>query len=107
MDRAFVQTTSDIADMVDDRRMPTPKRYTHHRKLFLEALADKGVVSYAAEQAKVNRTTVYDWKRNDPEFAAAMDVAMQTKQSTQLEVEARRRATEGIPQGVYHNGENW
>lgn len=41
---------------------------------FLESLLNcKGIVSYACAQSNVPRTTVYNWRNNDPDFRQQMD----------------------------------
>lgn len=39
--------------------------------VFLEHFRKNGVVAWAAAEAGVSRMTVYNYKKNDPEFAAA------------------------------------
>lgn len=72
----------------------------HAQKIFLEALAQTGVITHAAEVAGVHRTTAYDWKNADPEFAAAM-AAAELESVERMEYEARRRAVEGDEIAVY------
>jgi hypothetical protein len=45
------------------------------KTVFLEALRDKYTVRHAAALARVGRRTVYDWREQDAEFAAAWDEA--------------------------------
>ncbi len=70
---------------------------------FLDALRDGGVVRYAAQEAHVNRATVYALVQADPEFAKAFDDAREEAIQA-MEREARRRALEGIDEPVYQGG---
>jgi len=48
-----------------------PRRNTRQQKArFLEAVARLPYVTDAAAHAGVNRSTPYDWEKDDPEFAA-------------------------------------
>lgn len=74
------------------------------RARFLLDLSDHGMVGRAADSIKRRRITLYAWKIDDPEFAAAWEeahsVAMQT-----LEEEALRRGREGVEKPVYQGGQ--
>ena len=71
-------------------------RHADARKAaFLDAFALSGNVSAAARAADINRTTAYGWKDADEEFAAAWEVAEQESIDA-LELEARRRAEQGV-----------
>lgn len=71
---------------------------------FLRALAEYGIVKWAAEQADVSRVTIYRYYKNDPEFAARFDEAKRVG-ALGMEDEARRRAAQGIEEAVYYQGE--
>lgn len=62
---------------------------------FLRAFALTGNVSEAARQADIDRTTPYGWRDADQDFAAAWEVAEQ-ESIDRLELEARRRAHDGV-----------
>jgi len=64
------------------------------QKAFLAALENTGSVTRAAEAAKIGRWNVYDAKRNDPQFAALWEQALD-QGADALEDEARRRAFDG------------
>lgn len=64
------------------------------REAFLTVLADSCNVSEAARAAGVPRRTVYNWRADDTEFAAAWDEAVETA-SDALEQVARDRAMSG------------
>lgn len=85
---------------------------THHadttrqarRDAVLAALAETGVLSAACVVAGVNRATVFRWKKDDEEFAAAYADALE-QAADKIESEARRRAVEGFDEPVYYKGE--
>ncbi len=70
---------------------------------FFAALAECGNVSHACHVAKVNRTTVYAYRQNDPEFAQSWEDALD-EATDELEAEARRRALKGVEEPVYQGG---
>lgn len=72
-------------------RVPAAER---KRAKFLRELAAGKPVVKAAESAKLARQTLYDWRRNDPEFAAAWDKAWEDSADV-LEAELDRRAHAG------------
>lgn len=71
---------------------------------FLKELARRANVSAAAKKAKIDRTVAYDWYKNDPDFAAAWDQAIDVAVDS-LESEAWRRASTGTLEPVYWKGE--
>jgi hypothetical protein len=77
----------------------TPKK----RAAFLAELARTGNVTLAAQEAKVHRTHVYQWRESDPDFAVAWDAALD-QAADLLEEEARRRAYEGVPRLKFNRG---
>ena len=78
--------------------LDTPKkartRAADWRPAFLAALADCGVVRYAAEEAGVSRRTAYRAREADESFRDGWDDALQAGADA-LEAEARRRALSG------------
>lgn len=74
------------------------------KKRFLDAFGRCGVLKWAADRAGVSRRVVYDWRREDPDFALAFDEAALDSLEA-LEYEAFRRAREGVPKPVYWQGE--
>jgi hypothetical protein len=52
----------------------------------------------------MGRTTAYDWREEDPDFAEKWDRAMRIG-VTALEDEATRRAFEGVDEPVIHQGQ--
>jgi hypothetical protein len=74
------------------------------RKTFIATLAEFCNVSEAAREAGIGRTTAYEWREADPEFAAAWDAAEQVA-ADKLEREAWRRAVEGVDKPIYYQGD--
>lgn len=72
--------------------------------VFLDALADCGNVTQAAETAGAARVTFYRYRKDDPEFAAAWDAAAEVGAHA-LEDEARRRGFQGWEEPVFFEGE--
>lgn len=83
---------------------PINATYEQKRDLFLALLREKPNVTQAAAGACLDRTTVYQWRETDPEFAADWDRCLRIGVDTEIE-EARRRAFEGVLEPVYHKGE--
>jgi transposase len=73
------------------------------RATFIETLAETCNVSEAARRAGIARRTVYEWKDADPEFAADWLDAEETA-ADKLELEARRRAVEGVDKPITFQG---
>lgn len=73
------------------------------REVFLDALSRTGNITKSAADAEVDRRTVYHHRESDPEFAAAWDDAL-AQATDRLELEARRRAEEGVPEPVFYQG---
>ena len=73
------------------------------RTCFLTGLAETGNVSAAARIAAVSRSGAYALRLADEAFAAAWAEA-QAQAADALEMEARRRAVEGVEQPVLYAG---
>jgi|SRR5579859_2558218 len=73
------------------------------RAAFLARLAETGNVSEAARWAAVSRSGAYALRLGDEEFALAWAEA-QGQAVDALEMEARRRAVEGVEQPVLYAG---
>ena len=76
----------------------------HWTEAFLAALAECGILTDAAVVAGVDRATVWRRRQSDPEFAQAVDEAIDMA-ADKLEREARRRAIEGVEEPVYQGGQ--
>ena len=73
------------------------------RACFLTCLAETGNVSAAARNAAVSRSGAYGLRLTDETFATAWAEA-QAQAVDALEMEARRRAVEGVEQPVLYAG---
>lgn len=82
---------------------PKKKRRPAWMKGFLDALTKNGVVAYACKIVGVGRTTVYRFREEDPDFAAAWDAAIE-QALDDMEVEAWRRAVRGVRKPVFYQG---
>lgn len=71
---------------------------------FCAALAETANVGRACRAVGIGRTTAYDWRDDDPDFASMWDRAMKIG-VTALEDEATRRAFEGVDDPVVHQGQ--
>lgn len=85
--------------MVDDMKL-TPEKLT----AFCAALAETCNVGRACAAVGISRQTAYNWREDDPEFAAAWARAMGAG-LTVLEDEMHRRAIDGTSEPVFHQGE--
>lgn len=74
------------------------------KAIFLAQLADAGMVTESAQAAGVDRKTVYNWRKNDKEFAQAWDDALEAGTEI-LEREAARRAVDGVEEPVIYQGQ--
>lgn len=78
---------------------------THERGIaFCAAIAETANIGRACKAVGIGRTTAYDWRDADPDFAAMWDRAM-TIGVTALEDEAKRRAFEGTEEPIIHQGQ--
>ena len=71
---------------------------------FLAALEQCGNVSEAARRSGLARQRAYEFRRSDPEFAAAWAEALDDA-IDRLAMEARRRAVDGEPRPVVYRGQ--
>ena len=72
--------------------------------VFLDELAKTGNVSASCKKAKIVRSTAYLERETLKEFSAAWDAALEVATDA-LELEARRRAAEGVLEPVFYQGE--
>lgn len=74
-------------------------------EIVLNVLRNGGSLRMAALAVGVHRHTVdIDWRRADPEFAAAVEQAME-EGTDRLEEEAIRRGRDGVVKPVFQGGE--
>jgi hypothetical protein len=71
---------------------------------FLASLRATGVVARACVAASVSSAQVYTRRKEDADFAAAWDNALEDSYDA-LEAEARRRALEGVDEPVIYQGQ--
>lgn len=85
--------------------MESPFNHIQHpkKRAFLSAYAHLGLVTRAARAAKIERTSHFLWKRDDPEYAAAFEMAQQIAGES-LEDAAVERARYGVERPVFHQG---
>lgn len=74
------------------------------KERFLEAYAELGTITHAAEAAGVDRRTHYRWLEDDETYKEAF-LAAEEAVADLLEREALRRAIEGTERIIYHQGE--
>lgn len=87
------------------RQLKTDNRTPQEKQLaFLEAFVELVSVTRAAKKARIYRTIVYDWIRDDAEFKKAYERACEIA-TFKLEDEAIRRAYEGTLRPVFQGGE--
>lgn len=72
--------------------------------LFLYTLSETGNVTYSAEVAGITRQTAYEHRNINEAFSALWDDAIEQSVDA-LELEARRRAKEGVKKPVFWQGQ--
>ncbi len=80
------------------------KLSSERQAAFCGALAETGFVGKACRAVDVSRRTAYQWREDDPDFAAEWDRALKIG-CTALEDEAQRRAFDGVDRPVFHSGQ--
>src|SRR5688572_27281205 len=81
------------------RTLRTPKI----EERFLKQLAAGCTVSSAAKSIGTGRSTVYQWRDADVDFAQAWDDAIESGTDV-MEDEAVRRAVHGVDRPIYYRG---
>lgn len=84
---------------MSSRTNRTPKK----EAAFLDALRDGRSVTAAAIDAGIARSTAYEWRETDGEFAVSWDAAIE-EGTDRLEDEAHRRARDGVLKPIYQGG---
>ena len=82
--------------------MGTPKK-DEQKAAFLVALRERGVAGYACKSLGISRRTVYNWKRDDADFAKEWEEAVDDAVDA-MEAEAYRRAKIGTRKPVFQQG---
>lgn len=85
------------------RRPGITKCSPERKAVIIKCLRKNWSVAAAAQAAGIERSTAFDWKNADPEFAAQWDDALNW-QGDLLEDEAHRRAVIGIDEPLTHQG---
>lgn len=80
-------------------RALTDRTRQRARDVFLVELAARGNVSAASAVAGMSRVWFYAERESDADFAAAWDAALETAIDA-MELEARRRAVEGVEKPI-------
>ncbi len=75
------------------------------KKATLSALAELGTILAACKVSNTSRTQYYRWKVSDPDFCDGEKLAYATF-GEKLEVEAIRRAHDGVEESVWYRGYN-
>lgn len=74
------------------------------QRAFLSAFGKTGNISLACRSANIVRQTHYNWLERFPKYAAKFALA-EEEAADYLELEARRRAMDGIDEPVIYQGE--
>ena len=86
---------------------PAPNR-NRRRRTFLRALADGHPVAQASAISRIGWSTLYLWRRKEPEFRAAWDEAARAGEdavAARYDSELMRRAVDCVDEPVFHAGE--
>ncbi len=70
---------------------------------FLGLLSESGNVTESAKKAGLNRQYLYDFREENPDFAAAWDKCIK-RAGGKLKEEALRRAMKGVLEPIYYKG---
>lgn len=82
---------------------PPSIRTAKNRETVLTALREGFSVSRAAREARIGRSALYAWRRDDDGFADQWSDALE-EGSDRLEDEMLRRAVDGVERPIYHQG---
>ncbi len=87
---------------------PEPRQYRKYSEdacqAFIDVFVEFGNVSAAAKAMHLNRATLYTWRKDHEDFAAAWDEA-EAQVTDSLLAEGIRRARDGVTKPVYQSGE--
>ena len=81
-----------------------PEKVAKRKRDFLEAFEKTGNVSAACRAASIPRSTINEYRRRDGQFAIDWDIAFQNAVDS-LEMEAWRRARDGVDKPIYQGGQ--
>jgi hypothetical protein len=103
-DESQTRVAPDLSDTPTRARVGAPIRFDDERKVtFLAALEAHGMVTTAARAAAITTETVYQHRKADEAFAQAWAEAY-AAYCDRLEMEAYRRAVDGVDEPVYQQG---
>ena len=80
-----------------------PDQRDELKESFLAALADDGIVRYAAERVGIHRSTAYAWRNSDSNFKERFDLAVEDS-SDLLERALWNRAIYGVAKPLVSGG---
>jgi hypothetical protein len=83
---------------------PRTIRTIERRSSFLEALKATCNITRACEAARIGRSAVYSWRKEDPSFSDDWREALEIAGDA-LQDEAVRRAVEGVDRPVFQGGQ--
>lgn len=89
---------------IEKERMKGAVRTQHLKDKMAKCLAETGMIRRAAKAAGIPVHRHYRWLKSDPEYALAIQEAME-QAADLLEEEAIRRARDGVKEPVYYKGE--
>lgn len=100
-----MKPTPGISSVQKKGRRPTrtDRGRVRARDAFLKALRETGNISESCRIASLPRTTAKEWRAKDEAFRQAWDEALEVAIDG-LELEARRRAVDGVLEPVYQGG---
>jgi len=84
-----------------------PETVAKLKALFCRVMAQCGHVAQSAKAAGIHKSTVYTWRLADEDFAVKWKAAKATYELgliNELEIEARRRAVDGIVRPIFYRG---
>lgn len=81
----------------------TPEQRKRRQEVFLATYSDVGIIKHACRVAGIDRSTYYEWKNNDSEFAAKLPEADEEANDT-LEYAAYEQSVLGTEEPVVSAG---
>lgn len=88
-----------------DRRRRGRAKPAEARERFLTAFREEVTITAAAAKVGVGRSTLYEWRKTDPDFREAWD-QVEEEITERLEREAYRRAVEGVDKPIFQAGKH-
>ena len=88
---------------IEEPRKPFDKIRHPRKRAFLRAYAKCGTITHAAKSAGIDRTTHNVWLKDDPDYPAGF-AESRSMYCDQLELEADRRAVQGMQRFKFYRG---